>query len=68
MEKDGSNKDEEEDTEKTEAQQKETEATDLIKEKTNALEESQAKAIHKLYDGAYLRRLLRMLEIFTSVG
>jgi len=31
-------------------------------------EDKQAKAIHKLYDGAYLRRLLRLIEIFTSVA
>ena len=26
------------------------------------------KAIHKVYDGAYLRRLLRMVDIFISAA
>lgn len=44
------------------------EAYEHVLTKTNEQREKQAKALHKLYDGQFLTRLLRMLEIFTSVA
>lgn len=46
----------------------ETEAQDNIKSLLKEREEQIGKQINKIYDSSYLRRLMRLISIFTSVG
>ena len=53
---------------KTEQMEKEQAALTQIETQINDFEQLQAKSLHQLYSGRFLKRLLRLLEVFTNVA